>query len=541
MTTVEARDGDAAISRRSAWLVAVLATAVAAGLIFTRLGTYPFWGDEADTVVFARGVWETGDANAWYGDNLYAYRSGTLLEGFQNRATPPAAYYLAAPFWGLCGDDRFALRLPFALCGLATLGLLLRWAYVRGAATTTFALLAIASALNVSIILYARQSRYYALGMLLTVLVGYLYDRYDGRRRTLWALAASLSLLAATHYLNFAGVAVALVADYALRGGRRPKLTRADWAVLVLPTAVCTAALVSVYNPIGKHDLPDEPSPHIWLDRARLLWQTVRDMNRCEYGAATVMVLAPLVALLRRNLDLFRLFTACGLFVVVTVLLSPQPVAEKGDADVRYLAPLVVPCLALTVLTLMTLAGRYRLVVVPVVVALTASNVLHVPWDSEAWRSTPAEYLHELTHPRRTTTAVLAEWLRTEVPTGASVAMIPTDWTAPSIVAVPRLRYGWQFDPGTNVGPYAELPEVMFAGLAPVDVLVVFGLNDTAEKVREGLLPALAAERGLRYELAATLDVYYDDRTRPELIWHWFRDQPYDKSKHSVYVYRRAP
>ena len=57
------------IGARQALSVALVGLAVAAALIFTGLGEYPFWGDEADTVIFARGVWETGDTTAWYGEN----------------------------------------------------------------------------------------------------------------------------------------------------------------------------------------------------------------------------------------------------------------------------------------------------------------------------------------------------------------------------------------------------------------------------------------------------------------------------------------
>ena len=57
----------------AAYMPTVIAVAVAAVLLFWNLGFYPFWGDEADTVIFARGAWETGDLSAFYGKNLYAY------------------------------------------------------------------------------------------------------------------------------------------------------------------------------------------------------------------------------------------------------------------------------------------------------------------------------------------------------------------------------------------------------------------------------------------------------------------------------------
>lgn len=525
---------------RRATVVGGVAVIIAAALVFVRLGHYPFWGDEADTVIFARGVWETGDTSAWYGDNFYAYRNGALLNGFVNRATPPAAYFLAAPFWGLGGPDRLLMRLPFALCGLATLALVLRWAYVRGASTATFVLLSVGIALNVSFVLYSRQCRYYGLGILLTMVVGFLYDRYDGDRRRLWGLAAAMSLLAATHYLNFAAVAAALVVDYVARGRSRPRLSWSEWATLVVPTAVCVVVVVSVFNPIDKHGLPNDGTHWFVVDKLKLLWWSLRDLNRCECGALIIMASAPLVAWLRRDAGLARLFVACATFVVVTTLLSPQPVFAEGDADVRYLAPIVVPCVVLTVLTFTAMAGRRPWLAAAPTVLLVATNFLHVPWDHQAWRSTLGEYLHELREPRRTATAVVVDWLQTNAPGAATAAVIPTDWLAPLIVAAPQIRYGWQFQPDRKSGPYADLPDAMFVGRAPVDVLFVMDLNETNAEFRREMMPRLA-EQGWNYRLDTLLDVDFDDHTRPELIWHWFRDRPYDKNVRPIFVYRRTP
>jgi hypothetical protein len=275
-------------------------------------------------------------------------------------------------------------------------------------------------------------------------------------------------------------------------------------------------------------------------DKLRLLWWTLRDISRCEYGAPVVMAAAPLVAWLRRDTGLARLFAACATFVVVTTLLSPQPIGKEGDADVRYLAPAIVPCIVLTVLTLVAVAGRRPWWAAAPTLLLVATNFLHIPWDRDAWRSTLGEYLHELREPRRTATAALADWLTTNVAAGTPVGMVPTDWLASSIVAAPHVRYGWQFDANRKAGLYSDLPDVLFLGRAPVDVLIVLGFKDTNDGVRRDLYPALAA-RGWNYRLDTVLDVYYDDRTRPELIWHWFHDRPYDRNGHPVYLYRRTP
>jgi hypothetical protein len=541
--------GTRPVSRRTAWAVAVAALAIAALGLFTRLGHYPFWGDEADTVIFARSVWETGDTSAWYGDNLYAYRNGTLLSGLKNRSTPPAGYYLAAPIWGLARDDRFAMRIPFAVCGWLTIGLVLYWAYRSGVSTTAFALSALALATSVALLLYSRQCRYYALGILLTVVTAWLYETYDGSLRRRIQLVVALFLLAATHYLNFAAAAVALVVDYAVFRRRTLRLSSREWAEIVVPSAVLLAALVYVYNPLGKNTAPiDVVNPEVPTgvigQKLTLLRWALRDIAFNEFAPAVLLVLAPVVALCKRNRPSLRLAVACMAFIVATTAATPQPAAISDSFDVRYLAPLIVPCLVLAVSTATDLAGRRPCLAAALLVTATALNVRHLPWTAAAWKPVQASFVEELLRPRRVGTEVLAEWLNEHAEPGETVCLVPNEWLAPQIVAAPHLTYGWQlYDPQPPTD-YVGLPRILFEGEEAVDWIVALGFGNlpdgyVPDRIRNLLLPALA-ERGFHYEERAVLDTHFNDHTRPELHWHWFRDEPYDKTKRQIYIFRRV-
>ncbi|MCE9603962.1 MAG: glycosyltransferase family 39 protein [Planctomycetia bacterium] len=525
------------ISRRAASLFSLVWLAFAAGLLFWNLGWYPFWGDEADTVIFARNAWETGDVGAYYGDNIYIYRNGTLLEDLKNRSTPPLSYYVAAPFWGAFGDDHFWMRMPFALCGLATIGLLCRWLRRGQASATMWFCLGASVTFNVSFLLYARQCRYNALASLLTLAVAYLYVTYDGRRTRLFGIAAALILLAATHYLHFAALAVAMVVDYVLWQRRVRPLSQGDWIRLLLPTVIAVGALAAVFNPLGKNSLPDEGERSFWWDKLTLLWWSLRDINECEFGVGIIILCAPVVALWRGDRMLLRLFVACLLYVLTTTLLSPQPVQNAEESDIRYLAPLIVPCIYLTVRTIyLACAGRAWLVV-PIVAFAMGTNVLNQLVDKQKWRSTIGEFVHELRHPRHVAGAILSEWLKANVKEGESVWIEPNEMTAPQIVETPNLVYAWQLDNPAIVDKYRKLPRFHFRGETSVDYIIAFGFHDTLKNVTEKALPILK-ERGFLYEPIATLDTFFDDRTRPELHWHWFRERPYDKTKKSIYIFR---
>src|SRR5688572_30746883 len=72
-----------------------------AALLFSGLGRYALWEDEAVTALHAQGVWRTGDTTAVVGRNVVGYRAGSPLSGLRERYTPPLACYMAAPFVGL--------------------------------------------------------------------------------------------------------------------------------------------------------------------------------------------------------------------------------------------------------------------------------------------------------------------------------------------------------------------------------------------------------------------------------------------------------
>src|SRR5580698_2298663 len=97
-------------------------------LLFARLGHYALWDDEAITAMTARAVWQTGDTSVRVDDhNLLVYRNGLLVRDFKDRYTPPLQFYLIAPFIGLLGDSNFVCRLPMAICGLITVGIIVSW------------------------------------------------------------------------------------------------------------------------------------------------------------------------------------------------------------------------------------------------------------------------------------------------------------------------------------------------------------------------------------------------------------------------------
>jgi hypothetical protein len=163
--------------------------------------------------------------------------------------------------------------------------------------------------------------------------------------------------------------------------------------------------------------------------------------------------------------------------------------------------------------------------------------VLNRPDDSGLWRSTIYEFAHELRHPRRVAGRIVADWLKANVKEGETVWFEPSEYSAPPLIEAPDVQSAWEIDWPKNMEQFMHLPRIHIRGEIPVDYIVAYALNDTLKHVQEKVLPVMA-ERQCIYEPIVTLDTFYDDRTRPELHWHWFRDGTYDKTKRSIVIYR---
>lgn len=543
-----ARSGDRAVSSpRGATASRVAAAAflvLYAALLFARLGHYALWDDEANTGLIAQGVWRTGDTTAVVGHNVVAYRNGYELEGLKNRTIPPLQYYVCAPFVGLLGPTAFAARLPFALFSLGTALLVVHWLMRRAVPLATAGLVYLGLLGNVSLFLYGRQARYYALAVFFSLLVTYLHVERDGSRRRLVGLCAAGSALLLANYLAYAALAAALAFDHLVlaRGERRYRPR--ELVAIAASQAVTAAAALAVWNPIGKSPFRSEQG---WLvQKATLLAWNLRDLNAAELASMGLVALAVPLWALRRPRDPVLLRVPVGILVyaAVVALFSPQPVGLFSPvADVRYLVPLIPAGVWVAVRVIEALPrvpAAARAALAAVVFFTTAANVA-VAAPFPGWKpelgSTLWAWLGELRTPQQSPYGVAAAWIREHVRPGESVLVTPSYAAYPLMFHAPDAVYAWQFLPARR-GEFPGLADVHFAGRGTLDYVVAF-----ADDIREArALVDRAARAGVRFEPAATLDVYGVDMTRPELFWRSFTPiAARNPAEDGVVVFRRVP
>lgn len=170
---------------------------------------HPLWGDEAETALFAKNILKYGLPKGWDGVNIMGINNAVVLDkNLVNHTSPWGQYYLAAFSLKIFGEYSFAARLPFIILSILSIPLMyllgLKLTQSKFIATLAIGLLSI----SVPFILFAYQSRHYAIssfaGILLTLSTFHLLHK------KLWPKL----LFVATAVLFFYGNYIVFIAFY---------------------------------------------------------------------------------------------------------------------------------------------------------------------------------------------------------------------------------------------------------------------------------------------------------------------------------------
>jgi hypothetical protein len=520
--------------KRWAWTIP---SVLAASLLLAGIGNHVFWSDEADTAIFGRNTLRFGYPTGWDGRNLFAYRDGTLLNSdLVETQNTWSQYYLAACSFAVLGEGTRSGRLPFVALGVATVPafyfLVLRW---YGSRRLAFAC-ATALALWVPFLLFARQCRYYAPGMLAAVVLSLLWEDLSLRRGRRLALFIAVGvLLFHTHLLLFScQFGAMLLTDLVLE--RRWERMR---AMLVAGACVALFALpwVLAFAPIG--DLRDRLMGNLQLvGRLRLFVRHLRDYSTGGFFPALMVIPVGLSILsaAHRRVELQRAVLPAVLVLAYTALLallSPQDPRTTWFADIRYCVPMIPFLLLLLVRSVVWLLGRQRMVAIIVATLCFGTDLLApgclVPAGSDQVRSTSplglpfrcwlAEHVHECLHGYQTPYAAVIDHLRRGALQDDTIVVSPAYKGDPVLFYLgERLRFVSVLRPDNQrlVPPLrGALPRSIYSLERP-DWIVAFG-----RPTLDLICGELAVDGRSGYQLAV-LSHYDQETTRPELFWRSF-------------------
>jgi hypothetical protein len=519
-------------------LLAIATVALAAFLIFFRLGHYSLWDDEAMDALNARAIVETGDVSAVLGHNIVAYRDGLLLVNLRHQAMPPLPGFAMALSFLSFGESAFAARLPFALAGLACVALMMAWGCMAKRGWVSVLLLSLAILGNVSLLLYFRNGHYYALGILFNVALAYLYLNHLDRPVSQLIIALVGGLFMTANYSWYVTFAACAGLDFLVWRRREVRLGVADYARLLLPQVPFGLFLLWKFNPLGTKLGGYLGENSLW-DRLQLFLWNWRDLNACEFIPG-LLLLAILGAWRFVGSPLLLRALVC-LFVYVTsvTLLSTQLIHQTSVADVRYLAGAIPLCIAIAVMALTKVADRSKVAALLIGAIAFGTNLLNGgPLAYDGFRSTILAYLGELRSPVAEPYTPVSEWITRHVPQRSSVWVVPDYMVYPLLFNAPHPTYAWQLSSENDDPQFAKLESIHFQGRVAPDFIIVFG------PAIAQIAPLLEqfAQKGVTYAHLATLPVYWRDLYRPELFWRTFRTVgPTDPVFDGVQIFRRVP
>ena len=507
---------------------------LSACLLFTHLGTYSLWDDEAETALGARGILITGDTTALLDHNLHARRAGITLRNLHDRLTPPLASYLTALSFSFGHQNAWWARLPFALCGVGTIALMLWFLWEKKIPFCFVFVFGLALLCQVSLFLYFRQDRYYGTSLFLAVAIFYLYLTQWGKFSGRLGVGVLTALLFLSHPLICVQVGLIVLLDW-LVFGRRSVPFEFRWLVDAgLPLVLLVVPSLFVWNPFltkSSGYLGDVTL----TDRWTLLYWNLRDLFSAEFMPAAILVLAPVAFLISRNRWILRAGLALLVVLLVTSLLSYQRVQITNVADVRYLIVAIPIGLALSTITLGVLVGQRSWGWIVSLLILGSNLGSGKIFLGGRPGSLPLVWWVELLSPIEEPYTPVAEWVRKNIPSRATVWVEPDYMMYPLMFHAPEPIYAWQLEDPTDP-QWSHLSPIHFKGRERPDYVIVFGPSISH------VLPILQQmnDPHSTYQQIGQINCFWKDLYRPEIFWRSFRTiQSTGQPNENVYLFHK--
>ena len=354
------------------------------------MSNYSLWDDEANTALFAQSVHQTGDTSAILGHNVIAFRNGAELnENKKNRYVSPLQYYFLAPFIDPTYPSPIRARLPFFILTLISLILIYRRLIKLQLPLPIFiAFFCLCFGLT-SFLLFGIQSRYYALTFFFTLLLSEQYFFSELKNPWQWIQFGLMSsLLFISNYLIGVAVLFSFFIHFVLIKKEKIKIT----LFAVIPHLLISVPIFLIWNPLGKKVVEMKNSP---FDKLNLLFRNIRDFNGGHLGSLLLLILG---MFLFNKISQKRFKTYAILFMSYLCIISffsPQPVHGTGQADIRYLYPLMLLSFAWTLDFFNLLLLRNKFIFASSVFVF---SFLALPYSGQ-WRIHSFELLQELHQP----------------------------------------------------------------------------------------------------------------------------------------------
>lgn len=519
--------------------------ACASYLTFKGLDQNVFWDDESLTALYSRNILKTGEVTGWDGKNIIGYRDGAGMDNrFIDVFSPRLQFYLTAASFKLFGESTFTARFFHSILGLFTLFILYKYASGFFPKERYWALLVpLYLGLSPSFYLYIRQCRYYAATILLTIASIYLYKKlYYLKWIGCILFAITLSALFAAHYVAFYALLISLFVHLIIfeRKGLNKERLLCIITVLI-PTLILTFIIFLPMDPLGYTPFPKYHGN--WLQRKLLLtyWH-IREVNLLEWYPAGLFIVASYLICAKKDHDHFilRHLLIAFTYIVCVALISQQPISTTTTADVRYIVGLLPIFAIIAVVSIKHITGGRLSIGIPVILFCCLTNLLTFkPFTHYGWQTNLFSYIKEIHNDYETGYEAAIDYIKDNATANDKIFVRPSYMTYPIMYYCPEFIYCSQLirsQTHFSEDALKQLPDYIFMlGTIP-DWVVVFGphltsLNNYFQELHQ---------HGINYELKVLLPVFWEDRTRPELLEHSFGQiKDFDPQKEGISIFKR--
>ncbi len=174
-------------------------------------------------------------------------------------------------------------------------------------------------------------------------------------------------------------------------------------------------------------------------------------------------------------------------------------------------------------------------IALPVAAILFGTNLLHLPWNPSAWHCTVYQMVQELSDARLTASQRVIDWINDNVEPGESIWVMPNEMTYTLMYHAPQAVYAWQLK-WPPEEQFKQLSWIHFLGQVPPDFILSFGPQAAVLDV----INQYRTKANIVYAPASHVDIYYEEATRPELMWRSFKPVTgYNPGAQAIFIWRR--
>ncbi len=535
--------------------IIILLFLVVAYLALHRLDNTYFWPDEAHVGIIARNFLSTGQLTGWDGRNLYAYWDGGALDKNLRTVDAPLDIWICAASFKLLGQSTWSGRIPFVIIGFLGLGifiLLIKHDFGDDKWLCFYTLSAVT--LSPCFLMIIRQCRYYSLSLSLALLSYYAYRMCLSTKQAFYYFLLSMASILAFYANPMICAAFILALGIIHLLFHRSNFSSRDWIIMFLAIFLFLIATLpyAVYYRIW--DRPDHylETPEPWFIRHSILtWWNLRDLNLITYMPWSIFICliylfiqyGPKEPVLKTALEWFVL-VLLNIFFIAWI--SPQDTLGVKLSDARYLVTSLPFCLGLVGIFLWYLNSWNRLAGMVLLIVFLCSNVMELtPYDGQLRWLLPG-YIYEIHHDYPTSCSAIVRYLETHAHQDDSVWCIPNNNSYSVMYYLgDKLKFccGLDYQTHLPLEVIRKLKAPLFVEENFPDWIIAYGSQNEIP----GLLnffSRIHKENGINveysYHLIKVLDVYFEDRSRPEFPWHSFGPtKNYDKRYQAVYIFKK--